>query len=635
MPVARLMLEIRFWGIFWIDASSKITANQGFLEISQICGVDKDPKVVRQWLSNTQNNWLLIIDNADDPSVDVSQFFPTGNRGSILLTTRNPDCKIHSTVGSCELGQMDKDETVTLLLKATGAENTADETLRKKAIPVTQTVGYLALAIIQAGAYMRQGFCEIEQYCDEYIRCRQSLLEYVPVQQSFDYEYSVYTTWEISIAAIEKMCSDTSRNAIELLRVFCFLHFDGIPEEIFELAQRSYWSGKVSQDLAHMFYMEPQQKSKGWDSVLFRKAAVLLASFSLIKIDGIGRCMSMHPLVHVWARDRLSDDLQRCFWVTSSSTLAATITREFLYTHHRFRRSLLPHIKSCISLCKEKPFLSKYSGINRGYMAAGFAAVFLEFGLLQEAMELREKVLEVSQRVLGSKHSDTLWVMNDLAVSYHSLGRMQEAMELQEKVLEASPGAMESEHPSTLRVMNNLACSYISVGRGQEAMELQEKIMEASQKTLGSEHPDILLIKHNLAHSYGELGRRKQAMELQEEVLEVSKRTLGTKHPHTLMAMHNLAASYSNLECHKEAMELQEIVLEARKRILGSEYPTTLNTMSNLALSYSNLGRMQEAIELQEKLLEASWRTLGSEHYDTLRALHNFANMKQREVSDT
>ena len=181
MPVARLMLEIRFWGIFWIDASSQITANQGFLEISQIFGLNKEPKAVRQWLSNIQNNWLLIIDNADDPSMDISKFFPTGNRGCILLTTRNPDCKIHSTVGSCELGQMNMEEAVTLLLKATGAENTADEALRKKAIPITQTIGLLALAIIQAGAYIRQGLCGIEEYCAMYSRYRQKLLEYVPV----------------------------------------------------------------------------------------------------------------------------------------------------------------------------------------------------------------------------------------------------------------------------------------------------------------------------------------------------------------------------------------------------------------------------------------------------------------------
>jgi hypothetical protein len=56
--------------------------------------------------------------------MDVSEFFPAGNRGSILVTTRNPDCKIHATVGSCEFGEIDLEEVVTLFLRAAGVEET-------------------------------------------------------------------------------------------------------------------------------------------------------------------------------------------------------------------------------------------------------------------------------------------------------------------------------------------------------------------------------------------------------------------------------------------------------------------------------------------------------------------------------
>src|SRR5436189_4634496 len=86
-----LMPRIRFWGIFWIDASSHATAQQGCLEIARVCGIEEDVKVVKRWLSNIQEHWLLVIDNADDPSIDISTFFPTSNRGSIVVTTRNPD----------------------------------------------------------------------------------------------------------------------------------------------------------------------------------------------------------------------------------------------------------------------------------------------------------------------------------------------------------------------------------------------------------------------------------------------------------------------------------------------------------------------------------------------------------------
>lgn len=68
----------------------------------------------------------------------------------------------------------------------------------------------------------------------------------------------------------------------------------------------------------------------------------------------------------------------------------------------------MPHIKACISLCKDKPFLSEYSEISRVDMAAKFAMTFAENGLRKEATELVEKELEARMRTLGSKQSETL-----------------------------------------------------------------------------------------------------------------------------------------------------------------------------------------------------------------------------------
>src|SRR5271168_3361829 len=87
-------------------------------------------------------------------------------------------------------------------------------------------------------------------------------------------------------------------------------------------------------------------------------------------------------------------------------------------------------------------------------MVARFALAFAENGRLWSATELTEKVLEASQRTLGSEHPDTLTAMSNLTISYSDVGRRQEAMELREKVLEARQRTLGSEHPDTLRAMN-------------------------------------------------------------------------------------------------------------------------------------------------------------------------------------
>lgn len=106
---------------------------------------------VKQWLSGKQH-WLLIIDNADDPALDVSQYFPEGVAGTVLITTRNPQCRQHATAGSCRVDKMSSEDATKLLFKAALLEDTQSEGAKKAASEVVDVLGCLALAIIQAGA---------------------------------------------------------------------------------------------------------------------------------------------------------------------------------------------------------------------------------------------------------------------------------------------------------------------------------------------------------------------------------------------------------------------------------------------------------------------------------------------------
>src|SRR4051794_6411383 len=89
----------RFWGIFWIDASSDESAKHTFSSIAQIGGVDRNIRAAKTWLSSLELPWLLLIDNADDPKIPVEDYFPEGERGFVLVTTRVPHNKRHGTIG--------------------------------------------------------------------------------------------------------------------------------------------------------------------------------------------------------------------------------------------------------------------------------------------------------------------------------------------------------------------------------------------------------------------------------------------------------------------------------------------------------------------------------------------------------
>lgn len=58
---------------------------------------------MKVWLTNRPEEWLLILDNADDPSLDILSYLPVGSRGTIIVTSRNPELTALETVGSYEL----------------------------------------------------------------------------------------------------------------------------------------------------------------------------------------------------------------------------------------------------------------------------------------------------------------------------------------------------------------------------------------------------------------------------------------------------------------------------------------------------------------------------------------------------
>jgi tetratricopeptide (TPR) repeat protein len=467
---------------------------------------------------------------------------------------------------------------------------------------------------------VQQGLCSVGEYCTIYGRRRERLLNHLSVQAGSSYRFSVYTTWEVSLDAIKSRSDKTSKHAIELIQILSFFHHDNIADEIFERAWKNTRDEETLQkNLASLFYIASEDGASEWDPTVLREAAALLASFSLIKLDLIHHSMSIHPLVHAWARDRLSEDSRHHYQVAAAYTLSSAISLTFLASDYRFRRMLVPHIDSCLeSGCSA---ILRYSDEDQFEMAEKIALAFEENGRLRESMELREKILEGRLTTLGNEHPVTLRMMVNLARSYSGLGRYQRAMELLEQALEEWQRSLGSEHPDTLRTMISLANGYNDLGCQHEAMDLREKTLEATQRTLGSEHPDTLLAMSTLAISYDDLGRQQEAMDLGEKTLQATQRTLGSEHPDTLRAIYNLATSYSNLGRQQEAMDLREKTLEAMQRTLGSEHPRTLGAMYNLALSYSNLGRHQEAIELSKKALEARQRILGSEHPDTLNSM--------------
>lgn len=93
----------KYEAVFWISAESNFTIKSGFSEISrrlklfdydQSAGSNnfdsqREVLVVKEWLENAEETWLLVFDNVAEFK-DIRQYWPSraSKRGSIIVTTQ-------------------------------------------------------------------------------------------------------------------------------------------------------------------------------------------------------------------------------------------------------------------------------------------------------------------------------------------------------------------------------------------------------------------------------------------------------------------------------------------------------------------------------------------------------------------
>jgi hypothetical protein len=444
------------------------------------------------WISTIEHEWLLVFDNADGDPDEVAQFFPPGNRGNVLVTSRNPSMRRNVPPEAlAEVDKMEQEEAISLLLNAASLDSSSDD-LRRTSRTIVSELCCLPLAVDQAGASISAGLCNIHDYLRMYTQHRQELLAYPSFRGTSNYGRAVYGTWDLSFKAIEGKANgqsgsvDDAKSAILILQTFAFFHHENITEDILErVARASQKNGppqskkgfrllpsflRVKRDMSRRGAKASQKadlsgdlsratsdrlpqlnKNGSWDSLLFRKGISVLRSFSLVKGDTSGRIYSVHPLVHLWSRDRMTRSGQETHYHIAKMLLYRSVTWDSASEDYAFRRTLVPHIKAIGQHAVELGMAKTYNDAEY----TNFGLVLYESGYWNEAEELNIQVMETRKRVLGAEHPDTLRSTGNLASTFRNHGRWKEAEELEIQVMETRKRLLGAEHPDTLRSMGN------------------------------------------------------------------------------------------------------------------------------------------------------------------------------------
>ncbi|KAH7040027.1 uncharacterized protein B0I36DRAFT_234758, partial [Microdochium trichocladiopsis] len=659
----------RYSSVFTIHAASKETIVESYCSIATVGQLEATERAGRHYLAQISQPWLLIIDNADNPSIDLKSLFPQSSWVHIIITTRNPDFRQEGSLGALESSGMTEIEALQLLLIKADIPKPWDPNTVESANAIAKTLGYLALALIHAGNCIYRKICKIGDYLSLHAVSRDQVRYRVSnelPEGEVDTVGRVYSTFDVSMRYLQKYYPLSSHDIDALLRMASFYHFDHIPVEIFtravqhrrreqEQQETGNWTTRLSQ--AIISRLEPPKVLPDFLKGDFRRmnhyrvtqAVSALHSFSLVTFDG--RFFSLHPLVHAWIKDSMSDSEQSFWRAMATNTLFESVQLPPLgdaEMDRAFHRSILPHMDSCIKQATKAPGIHTLSNTQvtlaklfqptlvmllrqEILRSAKSGYVFATLGHFQQAVEHLADVKNALVSLVGTQHDKTLTAMLALAGILWGLGRIDEAIVLQKHVVETRTKARGTGHQETLQAMDHLGKSYWLHGQYGEALALQRATVEQARLTLGNKHPLYLSALDNLGATLGSWHRFEESEGAHREVYDARRQDLGESHLETIASLGYMAMAVMDQGRLEEASEMIARVHFQRQEQLGKEHPWTLWSLCNLAKVYSKRGHYDEAERMLVWGIGAAERSLGKGHVGVLMGLGELARLYSRQ----
>ena len=627
-------------GVFFVRAETRAELLSGFAELAEAVGMEGQRQEAlaiagRRWLE-ANDGWLLVVDNADDPAL-AQGFLPLGHRGHLLVTSR--------ATGFAELGIRRPIQIRTLpppealeLLVARAERGDPDGAERRAAGAVAEELGFLPLALEQAGAYVQETGTSFTDYLAAWNKHGLALLEKGEPVAGVGHD-PVAITWLMSFEKVEA----ESKAAADVLRAAAFLAPEAIPDEL--LAECGDELGAAV------------AKALGdGDPLAVGELLAPLRRYSLVERDVEGRTWSVHRLVQAAVRTRVGEAA-----VAWRERVMMALRRTFPWPEFpvwgRCER-LLGHVLTVIETVEDRRELAKLLNSTAWYVQQrgryaeaeplylrtlaiveqtsdeveitktllDLAGLYVAQGRYADAESLYLRALEIQESALGEDHPEvTASLYYSLSGLYWHQGRYTEAEPLVVRALKLRESALGEDHRTVAHTLLSLAVLYKERGRYAEAEPLIVRAVAISEKALGKDHPGVAKALTNLAILASDQGRYAEAESVYLRALAISEKALGEDHPDVGPILNNLATLYRRQDRFAEAGPLYLRTLEVHESAFGEEHPRVAGTLNDLAVVYQCLGRNDKAEPLFRRALEIREKMLGEDHPHLASSLQGLA----------
>jgi tetratricopeptide (TPR) repeat protein len=241
--------------------------------------------------------------------------------------------------------------------------------------------------------------------------------------------------------------------------------------------------------------------------------------------------------------------------------------------------------------------------------AAGSVAMALsKQGKHAASARIQREVLSATKRGDDDTRA-VVEAMGGLANALSEQGKHADAERLNGEALEISTRVLGAEHLDTLALKSISAWNLALKGDFAEAADATRAVLDVHTRVMGAQHPLTMHTKSMLASSLSGLGKCDEAVALGREVLAAHRSQFGDEGPATLVSVENLANMLDRQGAYAEAGRLWSGLHAHRKIALGEEHPGTLDALSGVVFTTWRQGRREEAAATQRLLVAAARRT--------------------------
>jgi len=538
--------------VWWVRSEESATLAGDYAELAgelnlpHLDGPREVIKAVRLWLRQN-DDWLLIFDNAEDPS-SVLEYLPQSGSGHMIITSRD-STDWGSIATPLPIREFDREESIEFLGARTKTE---DETT---ADALAEALGDLPLALEQAGAYINRTGIKLVEYLELFKNRRKELWndERPPLDYHKD---TVATTWTLAMDRIKEEAPAGS----DLLNLCAFMAPDDIPRKLFSVG-----GDRLQEPLV--------------DLLALNRATTVLRRYSLVDADNEG--ISVHRLVQTVTRDRMTDEEQKKWVEAGSHLIVGAFPRESddVETWPQCSR-LLSHALTITEYAERLGVDPKttQSLLNRaGLYMRGCADLY-------EAKSVFNRALSIAQKVYGHENEEVATIFNNLSLTLKDLGDLNGAKENCEEALKIDEAVNGFDHPNVARDANNLGNILLSLNKPEDALINLERALQIAIKNYGLSDPRVGTVISNIGNAFLRIGKSNmdivsllKAQEYFEKALEIHRNFYKVDHPNIGADLWSLGRIHVILNDFDSARTYFDEAIQIYVTTLGDDHPKTIN----------------------------------------------------------